>query len=32
MGRWGDGRHVLSVRSDRGSVHLVPVIPAPPRD
>lgn len=31
-GRWGDGRHVLSVHSVRGSVHLVPVIPLPRHD
>jgi len=31
-GRWGSGRHALSVRSARGTVHLVPVIPTPTRD
>lgn len=28
-GRWGSGRHALTVRSARGSVHLVPVIAVP---
>lgn len=32
MGRWGSGRHALSVRSARGTVHLVPLIPVPTRD